>query len=89
MDSHEVKGHFPFSKREAVRNGLPLPYRQYTNIALLFKITKNMIYFTIFVGNKTENVMYLSDFESIIPYTDEEAREALAKIADHPMVEEV
>ena len=48
-----------------------------------------MIYFTIFVGNKTENVMYLSDFESIIPYTDEEAREALAKIADHPMVEEV
>ena len=89
MDSHEVKGHFPFSKREAVRNGLPLPYRQYTNIALLFKITKNMIYFTIFVGNKTENVMYLSDFESIIPYTDEEARVALAKIADHPMVEEV
>ncbi len=33
--------------------------------------------------------MYLSDFESIIPYTDEEAREALSKIADHPMVEEV
>ncbi len=33
--------------------------------------------------------MYLSDFENIIPYTDEEAREALAKVADHPMVEEV
>lgn len=33
--------------------------------------------------------MYLEDFENIIPYTDEEAREALGKIADHPMVEEV
>lgn len=33
--------------------------------------------------------MYLSDFESIIPFTDEEARVALAKIADHPMIEEV
>lgn len=33
--------------------------------------------------------MYLSDFESIIPFTDEEARQALLKIADHPIVEEV
>lgn len=33
--------------------------------------------------------MYLSEFESIIPFTDEEARQALQKIADHPMVEEV
>ena len=31
----------------------------------------------------------VNEFESIVPYTDEEAVEALGKLADHPAVLEI
>ena len=31
----------------------------------------------------------VNEFESIVPYTDEEAVEALGKLADHPAVMEI